>query len=157
MASRSLSFFVMMLCLFLFLRIANLPQLYFLNDDNFFIPASRHFRFLYGTSFRPVSDLTLFTDYTWWHTQAIGYHITNFFLHLLTTILVFFLANKIFTSYDIIKIGYLKAYLVAVLFFFLSFSQRSCILDNWKGWIAGCFIWYSKFIFLFKPPKKRLV
>ncbi len=80
---------VVIFCLFIFLFIADVPSLYFINDDNIYVPASRNLKYLYGTSFRPISDITLFWDYSVWHTNPLGYHITNFILHCITALLVF--------------------------------------------------------------------
>jgi hypothetical protein len=131
MLNKSVLFTVVVIGLLLFLYIANLQSLYFLNDDNIYIPASKNFNFLYGTSFRPVSDITLFIDYSLWSNNATGYHITSFFLHLVTAILIFFLAKKIFINYSTSSEAASKSLLVSILFFFYPFHSEAIF------WIIG--------------------
>ena len=47
-------------------------------------------------SYRPVVTLSYFTDYSLWHLNPLGYHLTNLFLHSLNSVLLFFLFTRIF-------------------------------------------------------------
>jgi hypothetical protein len=48
-----------------------------------------------GDFYRPVQGLSLMIDYFFWGSNPVGYHITNFLLHLLCALLVYFLVNDI--------------------------------------------------------------
>ncbi len=48
-----------------------------------------------STFYRPLQTLTLLLDYHIWHFKAAGYHLTNLILHLLASILVYFLVLEI--------------------------------------------------------------
>ena len=63
------------------------------------------------SSYRPVSTLTYFIDYSIWKINPFGYHLTNLFLHVTNVILLFFLISFIADSR---KIGLLASLLFAV-------------------------------------------
>lgn len=84
----------------------------FIWDDNVFIennPTIKDVRYLpdiftknllehntiKGDFYRPVQGLSLMIDYFFWGSNPVGYHITNFLLHLLCALLVYFLVNDI--------------------------------------------------------------
>ena len=155
MVNKSLLFGVAIVCLLLFLYIADIQKLYFLNDDNIYIPASRNLSFLYGTSFRPVSDITLLTDYSLWGTNATGYHFTNFFLHVITTVLVFFLANTIFIKYSAYKTGIYKSILIAVLFFFYPFHSEAVFWIIGRGGLLGALFGVASLLLYINREKSK--
>ena len=45
----------------------------------------------------PLTIISFALDYTFWGLDPTGYHLTNVILHLLNTLLVFFLATRLFT------------------------------------------------------------
>lgn len=49
-------------------------------------------------SYRPVVTVSYFIDYTFWHFNPAGYHLTNLFLHSLNTLLLFFLLVSFFPA-----------------------------------------------------------
>lgn len=69
---------------------------YLFKDE--FITNSRELMTSYGTilssgevSYRPVSALSYFLDYSLWKENPFGYHLHNIFLHFINSVLVFFL------------------------------------------------------------------
>jgi len=144
-----------MLSILLFLFISDLSKLYFLNDDNIFIPASQHFHYLYGTSFRPVSDILLFIDYSLWGTAAAGYHVTNFILHLVTTLLVFVFADVLFEKYDINNFSRYKAPVTAILFFFYPFHSEAVFWILGRGALLGGMFGVASLIFYLLRSKGK--
>ena len=146
---------VAIFCLFLFLFIADIPSLYFINDDNLYIPASRNLKYVYGTSFRPISDITLFADYTMWGTNPSGYHFSNFIFHFLTTILIFYLARTIFIKYGDGEKGNLKPMLVAVLFFFYPFHSEAIFWIIGRGGLLGTLFGVASILFYLNCRKSN--
>lgn len=137
-----------------FLYLSNFSQLYFLNDDNFYIPASKNLHFLYGTSYRPVSDLFLLIDNTLWGTHALGYHITSLLLHIIVSLLVFVLARQIVLKYDK-EDHWIKAYLSALLFFFYPFHSEAVFWIIGRGGILGALFGTVSLIFFLKRDKSQ--
>lgn len=45
---------------------------------------------------RPLTFLTFMLNYHFWGLDTFGYHLVNIIVHILTTILVFFLTMKVF-------------------------------------------------------------
>jgi hypothetical protein len=82
-------------CLILVLWSANPSKLYFANDDFFHVPESG--RQIFGQTYllRPVSELTLWIDYSIWQKNAAGFHVTNLLLHLINTLLVYFFVSAL--------------------------------------------------------------
>lgn len=46
-------------------------------------------------SYRPLITLSYFIDYSLWHLNPVGYHLTNLFLHSLNAVLLFFLLIRL--------------------------------------------------------------
>ncbi|MCF6154986.1 MAG: tetratricopeptide repeat protein [Candidatus Brocadia sp.] len=46
-------------------------------------------------SYRPLVTLSYFVDYSFWHLNPVGYHLTNLFLHSLNAALLFFLLARL--------------------------------------------------------------
>src|SRR5574342_402949 len=70
--------------------------------DNYFIrdwgnfPAfftDDYFKYSGEVTFRPVVTLSYFVDYSLWHLNPLGYHLTNIVLHTLNSVLLFFLVQ----------------------------------------------------------------
>ncbi len=105
-------------------------NLYFLNDDFIYVPQSKSGNYLYGTAFRPVSNITLLFDFLLYHKQAWGYHITNLFIHLIATFSVFQLAKQSFSFFKI-NVPKWAAHAAAIFFLFYAFHSESVY------WIIG--------------------
>ena len=54
------------------------------------------FFFVGGVYYRPLIHLSMNFDYSIWHLNPVGYHITNVVLHTANSILVFFLCFYLF-------------------------------------------------------------
>jgi len=104
--------------------------LYFLNDDLIHIPLSRQGVLFQRNSLRPLGDLSLYMDYLLWQKNASGYHITNLLLHVINTVLVFFLSNQLLNKYKGSK-NHLQSAATAVLFFIYAFHSEGVF------WIIG--------------------
>jgi len=49
-------------------------------------------------TYRPVVTLSYFIDYTFWHLNPWGYHLTNILLHALNSVLVFIFGFRVFKN-----------------------------------------------------------
>lgn len=49
-------------------------------------------------TYRPVVTLSYFIDYTFWHLNPWGYHLTNILLHAINSVLVFIFAFQVFKN-----------------------------------------------------------
>ncbi|MDO8142214.1 MAG: tetratricopeptide repeat protein [Candidatus Brocadiales bacterium] len=65
---------------------SNLPDLF----------TSRYFVLSAELTYRPVVTLSYFIDYTFWHLNPLGYHLTNILLHATNSVLVFIFGFQIF-------------------------------------------------------------
>ena len=79
----------------------------FLTRDNPFIKspllaleAFRHYLFLdsYTGHYRPVQNLSYMVDYFFWNTDAVGFHLSNIFLHIGAGLLLYRLLTLLFRS-----------------------------------------------------------
>jgi len=68
---------------------------YFIRDwKNFWgLFTSKYFAASGELSYRPVVTLSYFVDYSLWHLNPMGYHLTNIVLHTLNSALLFFLVQ----------------------------------------------------------------
>ncbi|MBM4053951.1 MAG: tetratricopeptide repeat protein [Planctomycetes bacterium] len=78
---------------FVFDDIYTISGNYFIRDwKNIFSLFTRNYFQSSGElSYRPIVTLTYFTDYSIWHLNPLGYHLTNIFLHTINTIILYFL------------------------------------------------------------------
>jgi len=69
---------------------------YFIRDwKNFWgLFTSGYFAASGELSYRPVVTLSYFMDYSLWHLNPLGYHLTNVILHTLNSVLLFFLVQR---------------------------------------------------------------
>jgi len=69
---------------------------YFIRDwQNIFgLFTSKYFAASGELSYRPVVTLSYFVDYSLWHLNPMGYHLTNVVLHTLNSALLFFLVQR---------------------------------------------------------------
>jgi protein O-mannosyl-transferase len=58
------------------------------------------YSFLFGSGFyyRPLLSLSMLTDYSFWHLNPMGYHLTNILLHAINSLLVFLVGFRLMTS-----------------------------------------------------------
>ncbi|RJQ53760.1 MAG: hypothetical protein C4526_05990 [Nitrospiraceae bacterium] len=69
--------------------------------------------FPFGTYYRPLSELSYGIDYLIWGKDPMGYHLTDILLHLVNSIMVFFIAGLLYKG---IKKGLLFAWIASLLF-----------------------------------------
>lgn len=55
--------------------------------------------------YRPLFSLSLMLDYSLWKLNPLGYHLTNFILHLLNTFLIFYLINFLISNLKVSLLG----------------------------------------------------
>ncbi len=69
---------------------------YFIRDwQNIFgLFTGKYFAASGELSYRPVVTLSYFVDYSLWHLNPLGYHLTNIVLHTLNSALLFFLVRR---------------------------------------------------------------
>ena len=69
---------------------------YFIRDwKNFWgLFTSKYFAASGELSYRPVVTLSYFVDYSLWHLNPMGYHLTNIILHTLNSTILFFLVQR---------------------------------------------------------------
>ena len=65
---------------------SNLPNLF----------STKYFTLSAELTYRPVVTLTYFMDYTFWHLNPLGYHLTNILLHATNSALFFIFAFQVF-------------------------------------------------------------
>ena len=101
----------------------NPHPLYFLNDDFIHVPLSQLATWGQRNSIRPFNDFSLYIDSLIWGNEAFGYHLTNLVIHLLNSILIFFVSKSILT---ILKIeSQLKFWSVCTSLFFWGYAFHS--------------------------------
>lgn len=117
--------------LIFFLVIANPSLYFFLNDDFIHIPLAGKNDFLHGFFYRPLSNFSLWIDNKMWGQNAFGYHLTNIVIHLIDTVLFFFLGKKFFSLSSCKSFHNLKAVFSALLFLIYAYHSESIF------WIIG--------------------
>lgn len=138
-------------CLLLVLWSANPFKLYFANDDFFHVPESGHHIIGQTYLLRPVSELTLWLDYSTWQKNATGYHITNLLLHLLNTILIYFFIIAILNRLSSLSTSAIAtiAWLSMLLFLINPSSIEAILWILGRGaMLATCFTLLSLICFL---------
>ena len=60
------------------------------------------------TSFRPMQTFTYLIDYSIWHINVFGYHLTNVFFHILAALVIFWLGQILFRD---LLLSFLTAFL----------------------------------------------
>ncbi len=124
-------------------------QLYFLSDDWDSLLFSLHFANIVH-SYRPLSDASLYFDYSIWKLHATGFHFTNFILHFACVFCVYFFSKTIFGLRNNNIVSSRLALLSSLLFLWYPFHSEALF------WIVGrgavlctlfsllCFIFYVK-------------
>lgn len=67
---------------------SNLPALF----------TSKYFALSAELTYRPVVTVSYFIDYTFWHLNPLGYHLTNILLHAINSALVFIFGFQVFKN-----------------------------------------------------------
>ncbi|HHT9107729.1 MAG TPA: tetratricopeptide repeat protein [Candidatus Wunengus sp. YC63] len=67
---------------------SNLPDIF----------TSKYFVLSAELTYRPVVTLSYFIDYTFWHLNPLGYHLTNILLHAINSVLVFIFGFRVFKN-----------------------------------------------------------
>ncbi len=106
--------------------------LYFQNDDFVHIPLSAQGILLQHNSFRPLCDISIMLDYFLYGSNAWGYHLTNLLLHILASVVLFFLQKEVLKKYftSLAGINY-YSFFTALLFFIYSSHSEAVF------WILG--------------------
>ncbi len=82
------------------LIIYNPFALYFLNDDMTHLPLSSKGIFFQRNSFRPIHDLLLIIEYKLWGLNALGYHLVEWLIHVLCSVLVYQFSYSLLKLYS---------------------------------------------------------
>jgi hypothetical protein len=129
---------VSILSVIFFLYISKPSDLFFLNDDNIYIPLSNSRHFLFNSSFRPISDISLFIDYFFWGTDPLGYHLSNLILHLTTVFVLFFFYKELLGKYSVAQ-SQNKAFVICFLFLFYPFHSEPLYWIIGRGGLIATF------------------
>lgn len=115
------------------LFIYNPFALYFLNDDMTHLPLSRKGVLFQHNSFRPIHDLLLITEYKLWGLNAVGYHLVEWGIHVVCSVLVYQFSYRLLKVYDKYeeKSLVIMALFTASLFSVYAFHSESVL------WILG--------------------
>lgn len=106
-------------------------NLFFLGDDFFHIPESTRNIFIQQNSIRPIGNITLWIDHFFSNSNAVGFHFTNLFIHILNSVLVVVLCKKLFSYFNESIPNTMFPFIIAVLFFLYPFHSEAIF------WIIG--------------------
>jgi hypothetical protein len=106
-------------------------NLFFLGDDFFHIPESTKTIWIQQNSIRPIGNITLWIDHFFSKSNALGYHITNFLIHVINSFLVMVLCKKLFLYFNESMNKKMFPILIAVVFFLYPFHSEAIF------WIIG--------------------
>ncbi len=102
--------------------------------------------------YRPIFEFSFVIDYLFWKANAFGYHLSNIFLHCLTSFLFFLTSRQIFSSVQT-KNSFLLALFSAALY---ACYPLSCEVVSWVGCrvdsICAAF-YFAAFWLFFKSAK----
>lgn len=154
--ARQTAFYICAAALIMWVLVCYNPfALWFQNDDFSHILLSKHGVFFQKNSFRPICDLSVMVDYFVWGKYAPGYHITNLFLHVICTVLVYFLSKQLF----LLHCPYLQkpffAVAAALLFFAYPFHGEAVFWVLGRSGILGA-IFSLLFLLFFVKEKVTL-
>lgn len=113
--------------------IYNPLALYFLNDDMTHLPLSSKGIFFQRHSFRPIHDLLLITEYKLWGLNARGYHLIEWLIHIVCSVLVYVFSYHLLSKFSKLKDKSLTlaSLLSAALFSVYAFHSESVL------WLLG--------------------
>ncbi len=132
-----------------FFLIANPAGLYFLCDDFALIPQSNNRNVFQTNLLRPILEATLWIDARVWSLNATGFHITNLLLHLINSLLAYFLCKELLEKYSTAAKQKRLSFLVALLFLcYAVHSEPIFWIVGRGGSLAALFIQLSLIAFL---------
>lgn len=151
---------------------SNLPKLlsseYIIKFTDIDIASQTHERsFTGGVSYRPVSALSLFISYFLWKDNPAGYHLEGILMHILITLLVYYLiflispskplalmTSLIFATHpintEVVNVMSYRSDLFSLLFYLLSFVsyiRYRLAANSRKGNLAASFLFYGMALF----------
>jgi tetratricopeptide (TPR) repeat protein len=68
----------------------------------FIFEVFRHYLWMesaFATHYRPMQNVSFMADYLFWNNNVYGFHLTNVLLHVASGILLYFLLERLFTSF----------------------------------------------------------
>lgn len=119
---------------------SNLPALF----------TSKYFALSAELTYRPVVTLSYFIDYTFWHLNPLGYHLTNILLHAINSVLVFIFAFQVFKNRK-------SAFISAL--FFSSYPLFSEVVNavGFREDLLACMFFILAFICYLKANQQRYI
>jgi len=126
----------------------NLPYLFsktYITDGNslFFIPTHKQYFHSGSVAYRPVLSATFFLDHWLWGLHPFGYHLTNLLLHIVNTILVYFLFCYIIQNVSI-------AFFSALLFGLHPVHVEAVSNIGYRADVLSCFFMLCSFLLFIK-------
>jgi len=119
---------------------SNLPALF----------TNKYFALSAELTYRPVVTLSYFIDYTFWHLNPLGYHLTNILLHAINSVLVFIFALQVFKNRT-------PAFVSAL--FFSSYPLFSEVVNaiGFREDLLACMFFILAFICYLKANQQRYI
>jgi tetratricopeptide (TPR) repeat protein len=74
----------------------------FIKSPLFIFEVFRHYLWMesaFATHYRPMQNVSFMADYFFWNNNVYGFHLTNLLLHVASGILLYFLLERLFTSF----------------------------------------------------------
>ena len=115
------------------LFIYNPFALYFLNDDMIHLPLSSKGVLFQHNSFRPIHDLLLITEYKLWGLNALAYHLVEWGIHVVCSVLVYLFSYRVLKTYG----KYEEKSLVIIALFTASLFSVYAFHSESVLWILG--------------------
>lgn len=95
-----------------------------------------------GIYYRPILSLFMLIDFSFWHLNPIGYHLTNILLHIINSLLVFILSfyllknNQISKTENIANIRFFEKPFIVSLLASILFAVHPIHTES-VAWISG--------------------
>lgn len=130
-------------------------SLYFQNDDFIYVSKAPLGNYLYRTAFRPVSDLTLLTDYLLYCKNGGGFHVSNLLFHFIAAVLLFFTARKWLHAMGGANDSDTIAHIAALLFLVYPFHSESLLWTIGRGGSLVTIFFLGALNFILTKPLRR--
>ena len=142
--NRGLLIAFLLLCVGINFIIYHPTALYFLNDDMIHLPLCSKGILFQHHSFRPIHDLLLVTEYHLWGINPIGYHVVEWLIHILCSILMYSFTKGLLKEYSNQESNSIEkvAILTSVLFSVYAFHSEAVL------WVLGSGASLSTVLFL---------
>ncbi len=138
----------------LFALIYSPAPLYFLSDDwdslLFSLQPANIFH-----SFRPLSDASLYADYSVWKLNAVGFHCTNLLLHFACVFCFYFFSKTMLALFNNDGVESRSALLSSLLFLFYPFHSEALFWIVGRGAILCTLFGLLSLIFFIKKDENR--